>query len=145
MDHILIVILCILFVAVLLIPSNFRMSSWLRVRSLTCMGPNYRIAALKPERLKKKRIRNPQPQKISDKIAILLNFLFNRTSDTISLRTGGQGHATPIHTYPPPHAHSHTDNHECSIRNAHFHKFRLDHHESTDGPTDQWTDGQSLL
>ena len=69
---------------------------------------------------------------------------------TISLRTGGQGHQTPIHT--PTHLqHSniwktgsdarikgYCSNDQTSIEKARFTTFQLDHH---DGPTDRWTDG----
>jgi len=53
---------------------------------------------------------------------------------TLSLRTSGQGHKTPI---PTPHAHTHTVSHNCCIMNARFHTFWLYHH----GPTDRQTDG----
>ena len=39
------------------------------------------------------------------------------------------------------HWHTHTDLHNCSIKNARFRIYQLDYHGPTDGPTD----GQSLL
>ena len=64
---------------------------------------------------------------------------------TISLRTGGQWHPTPIHNpTPTPYTNIHKKYPECP-----FCQFRLDHYGRTDGPMAQWTnrptDWQSLL
>ena len=53
---------------------------------------------------------------------------------TISLRTGGQGHPTPIHTPSPPHIH------KIHLKRSLFHFLTRGY-----GPTGQRTDGQSLL
>ena len=63
------------------------------------------------------------------------------TRVTISLRTGGQGQPTPIHTQRPTqppfqHRHIHKKLLKCS-----FSHFSTRGHGPTDGRTDQWTNG----
>ena len=67
----------------------------------------------------------------------LCNVLLNMWRGvTISFRTGGQGHPTPIHTQTPSPTHRQIQ----SVENARFATFQLDHHKWMDGPTDQRTD-----
>ena len=56
---------------------------------------------------------------------------------TIS-RMGEQGHTAPIHTFNYPKLnYKHTNNNYCSIINARFHTYPLNHHEWTEGRTDK--------
>ena len=54
---------------------------------------------------------------------------------TSDLRSGGQGH-----TLPTSSSLTHTNNHNCSIINACFHTFWLDHHGLMDRQINGWTD-----
>ena len=60
---------------------------------------------------------------------------------TIPLGSDGQPLSIP---YSIPCSLTHRDNHDCSIKNAHFHTFWLDHREPIDVRTNELTDNTSF-